>query len=147
MMDFMTALDIAATGLSTERTTMNVVSMNLANAKTTRTPEGKPYQRRSVVRASQDVDSPFSHVMQDALSRELKGCRVLGIAEDSRPYKRVFEPGHPDADSLGYVSYPDINVVEEMTHMLTASRAYEANVTSIQSVKGMFNKALEIGRS
>ncbi|GAB6175215.1 flagellar basal body rod protein FlgC [Desulfobaculum senezii] len=146
MADFMTALDIAASGLSTERTSMNVISMNLANVKTTRTPEGGPYRRRSVVRASTDVDSPFSKVMQDTMTRELQGSRVLGIAEDSRPLKRVFEPGHPDADEQGYVSYPDINVVEEMTHMLTATRAYEAGVTSIQSVKGMFNKALEIGR-
>ncbi|WP_167942426.1 flagellar basal body rod protein FlgC [Desulfobaculum xiamenense] len=145
-MDFMTALDIAASGLSTERTSMNITSMNLANAKTTRTPEGGPYRRRAVVRATADVDSPFSKVMQDSMSRELKGSRVLGIAEDSRPMKRVFEPGHPDADPQGYVSYPDINVVEEMTNMLTASRAYEAGVTSIQSIKGMYSKALEIGR-
>lgn len=145
-MDFMTALDIGASGLSTERTQLNIISMNLANAKTTRTAEGGPYVRRTVVKASTQVDNPFSLHMQDAQTRELRGVRVLGIANDSRPFKRVHEPGHPDADNEGYVLYPDINVVEEMTNMLTATRSYEANVTSIKSVKGMWNKALELGR-
>lgn len=146
MMDFMTALDIAASGMSTERTNLNVVSMNLANAKTTRTPEGGAYRRKTVVRAATDVDSPFSAVMQDSLSRELKGSRVLGISEDSRPFKRVLEPGHPDADEQGYVNYPDINVVEEMTQMLTSTRSYEAEVASVENIKGMFNRALDIGK-
>ncbi|UIJ39481.1 flagellar basal body rod protein FlgC [Desulfobaculum bizertense] len=145
-MDFMTALDIAASGMSTERTNLNVVSMNLANAKTTRTPEGGAYRRKTVVRAATDVDSPFSAVMQDSLSRELKGSRVLGIAEDSRPFKRVLEPGHPDADEQGYVNYPDINVVEEMTQMLTSTRSYEAEVASVENIKGMFTRALDIGK-
>jgi flagellar basal-body rod protein FlgC len=145
-MDFMTALDIGASGLSAERTHLNIISMNLANAKTTRTAEGGAYRRRTVVKAATDVDSPFAKAMQDAQTRELKGVRVLGIARDERPGKRVYEPGHPDADQEGYVTYPDINVVEEMTNMLTATRSYEANVSSIQSVKSMWNKALEIGR-
>lgn len=145
-MDFLTALDIGASGLSTERTQLNIISMNLANAKTTRTMEGGPYIRRTVVKAATQVDNPFSLHMQDSQTRELRGVRVLGIANDARPFKRVFEPGHPDADKEGYVLYPDINVVEEMTNMLTSTRSYEANVTSIQSIKGMWNKALELGR-
>jgi len=145
-MDFLTALDIGASGLSAERTHLNITSMNLANAKTTRTPEGGAYRRRTVVKATTDVDSPFAKAMQDAQTRELKGVRILGIARDERPGKRVFEPGHPDADQEGYVTYPDINVVEEMTNMLTSTRSYEANVSSMQSVKSMWNKALEIGR-
>lgn len=144
-MDFFNALDIGASALSAERTQLNVISMNLANAKTTRTPEGGPYQRKTVVVQSVDVDSPFSKVMQDALTRELKGVRVMGVATDQRPQRKVYEPGHPDADPEGFVSYPDINVVEEMTHMITAIRSYEASVASMTSVKGMVEKAISLG--
>ncbi|WP_461210791.1 flagellar basal body rod protein FlgC [Desulfocurvus sp. DL9XJH121] len=145
-MDFLTALDIGASCLSAERAHLNIISMNLANAKTTRTPEGGPFQRRSVVKATTDVDSPFSRTMQDHLTRELKGVRILGIARDASRVKRVFEPGHPDADKEGYVLYPDINVVEEMTNMLSVTRTYEASVASVSSIKGMWSKALELGR-
>ena len=145
-MDFMSAFDIAASALSAQRTHLNVISMNLANAKTTRTAEGGPYRRRSVTMAATEVASPFSQAMNSALDSELRGVRVQDIAVDTRPFKRVFEPGHPDADEDGYVNYPDINVVEEMTNMLTATRSYEANVTTIDSIKRMFQKALEIAR-
>jgi flagellar basal-body rod protein FlgC len=145
-MDFLSALDVGATALSVERTQLNVISMNLANAKTTRTPEGGPYQRKSVVLQATDVDSPFSRVMKDALDHEIKGVKVAGMATDSRPPKRVFEPGHPDADKEGYVSYPDINVVEEMANMITVSRSYDANIATVTTVKGMYTKALELGR-
>lgn len=145
-MDFMTALDISASALSADRTTLNTISMNLANVKTTRTAQGGPYRRRTVVRAATDVDDPFSTHMRSALDRELKGVRVSGIAFDNRPLKRVYEPGHPDADKEGYVLYPDINVVEEMANMMTAQRNYEANVTTVDTIKGMYSKALEIGR-
>jgi len=145
-MDFLTALDIGSSGLSAERANLNIISMNLANAKTTRTMEGGAYQRRSVIKATTEIDAPFTRVMQDHLSRQLKGVRILGISRDSEAMKRVFEPGHPDADQDGYVTYPDINVVEEMTNMLTTTRSYEAGVASITNIKGMWNKALEIGR-
>lgn len=146
-MDFLTALDISASGLSADRTRINTIAMNLANAKTTRTPQGGPYRRRTVVQASTDVDDPFSVHMRSALDRELKGVRVLGVTQDVRPLKQVYEPGHPDANEEGYVSYPDINVVEEMANLMTAQRNYEANVTTAEALKGMFNKALEIGKA
>ncbi len=146
-MDFLTAMDISASGLSADRTRINTIAMNLANAKTTRTPLGDPYRRRSVVQAATDVDDPFSVHMRSALDRELQGVRVLGITQDTRPLKQVYEPGHPDANSEGYVSYPDINVVEEMANLMTAQRNYEANVTTVEALKGMFNKALEIGKA
>jgi len=145
-MDFMTAFDIGASALSAERTNMNIISMNLANVKTTRTAEGGPYRRKSVTLSATSVDSPFSKAMRSSLDQDLKGVRVLDIATDTRPFKRVYEPGHPDADEEGYVSYPDINVVEEMTNMLATMRSYEASVASIDSIKNMFNKALELGR-
>lgn len=145
-MDFMTAIDIGASGLKAERTHLNVISMNLANAKTTRTTSGGPYRRKEVVFKEADVETPFSKTMQTAQDRELKGVRTDAIRNDNRPLKQVYEPNHPDANKDGYVSYPDINVVEEMTNMLSAMRAYEANVSTITTSKNMFTKALEIGR-
>ena len=145
-MDFMTALDISASGLSAERTHINIISMNLANVKTTRTETGGPYRRKSVEMAATPVDDSFSKQMRGALDRELRGVRVMNVVQDTRPFKMVYEPGHPDADADGMVKYPDINVVEEMTSLMTAQRGYEANVTSIDTIKAMYNKALEIGR-
>ncbi|MBG3876243.1 MULTISPECIES: flagellar basal body rod protein FlgC [Nitratidesulfovibrio] len=145
-MDFMTAIDIGASALNAERTNMNIISMNLANVKTTRTEQGGPYRRKTTIMAAQDIDDPFAKHMQGALDRELKGVRVMHVATDSRPLKRVYEPGHPDADQDGFVAYPDINVVEEMASLMTAQRGYEANVTTIDTVKAMYTKALEISR-
>ncbi|MCG8531852.1 MAG: flagellar basal body rod protein FlgC [Desulfovibrionales bacterium] len=146
-MDFMTALDIGASALKTERTSMNIISMNLANAKTTRTPEGGPYRRKTVVLQSTEVDHPFSKQMQTAMDRDLRGVRVKEVVQDQRPLKRVYEPGHPDADEEGYVFYPDINVVEEMANLMTVQRGYDANISSIDAVKTMYNKALELGKA
>ena len=145
-MDFMTALDISASGLTAERTHINIISMNLANVKTTRTETGGPYRRKSVEMAATPVDDSFSKQMRGALDRELRGVRVMNVVQDTRPFKMVYEPGHPDADADGMVKYPDINVVEEMTSLMTAQRGYEANVTSIDTIKAMYNKALEIAR-
>ncbi len=145
-MDFMTALDIGASALSADRTALNVTAMNLANAKTTRTAHGGYYRRKTVIRAATEVDSPFSKQMQSSLDRELRGVRVLNVLPDRRPPKLVYEPGHPDANADGMVSYPDINVVEEMANMMTSQRNYEANATTIDTIKGMYTKALEIGR-
>ncbi|MFP4083529.1 MAG: flagellar basal body rod protein FlgC [Desulfonatronovibrio sp.] len=145
-MSFMKSLDIGASALSAERTHLNVISMNLANVNTTRTPEGGPYQRKTVLFESQPVETPFGKAMQSELDRELRGVRAKSVLNDNRPFKMVYDPGHPDADQEGYVRTPDINVVEEMANMLTAMRTYEANVSSITTAKAMFNKALEIGR-
>lgn len=145
-MDFMTALDIGSSALSAERTYLNIISMNLANAKTTRTTEGGAYRRKSVVMAAKQVDSDFSKTMQSELGRELRGVRVESVAIDKRPPRMVYEPGHPDANGEGYVAYPDINVVEEMANLMTVQRGYEANVTSIDTIKAMYTKALEINR-
>lgn len=146
-MDFMTALDISASGLTAERTQLNITAMNLANAKTTRVVGGTgPYQRKSVVKELSDLDNPFGKHMETALDREIKGVRVAGIAVNARQPKMVYEPQHPDANEDGYVAYPDINVVEEMAMMMTAQRNFDANATAIDTIKAMYNKALEIGR-
>jgi len=144
-MDFMTALDIGASGLKAQRAQINVISMNMANMRTTRTLEGGPYQRKSVSFESTPVYSPFDSAMQDQLNQNLQGVKVLGVTADQRPFKQVYEPHHPDANDQGYVFYPDINVVEEMTNMMTATRGYEANVETINNCKQMFQRALRIG--
>lgn len=146
-MDLFTAMDIGSSGMSAQRTLMNVISMNLANIKTTKTMDGNgPYIRKSVSLRSTPVDSPFSKAMATAQDRELAGVKVTGIVNDNRPPRMVYDPGNPDANADGYVSYPDINVVEEMANMITAMRSYEASSASIGTVKTMFNKALEIGK-
>jgi flagellar basal-body rod protein FlgC len=145
-MDFMTAMDIAASGMSSQRTHMNTISMNLANVNTTKTADGGPYQRKEVVFQSVPVSDRFESMMRSELDREVKGVKVVRIQKDDRPLKQVHDPGHPDADEQGYVSYPDINVVEEMANMLTATRAYEANLSSMTTVRSMVAKALQIAR-
>ena len=145
-MSFMKSLDISASALSAERTHLNVISMNLANVNTTRTPEGGPYKRKTVLFQATPVETPFGKAMQTEIERELRGVKAKAVLNDNRPFKMVYDPGHPDANKEGYVSMPDINVVEEMANMLTAMRTYEANVSSITTTKAMYNKALEIGR-
>lgn len=147
-MDLFSALDIGASGMSAQRTLMNVISMNLANIKTTRTLDGGqgPYTRKSVSLQTEAVASPFSKAMSSAMDRDMAGVKVAGVVNDNRPPRMVYEPGHPDANAEGYVAYPDINVVEEMSNMITAMRSYEASSASIGTVKNMFNKALEIGK-
>ncbi len=147
-MDFMTALDIGASALSAERTALNVTAMNLANAKTTRSlaDGNSTYIRRTVLKTATEVDSPFSKQMESALDRELRGVRVAGVVRDNRPPVMRYEPGHPDANAEGMVAYPDINVVEEMANMMTIQRNYEANVATVDSIKTMYTRALDIGK-
>lgn len=146
-MDIFSALDIGASGMSAQRTLLNVISMNLANMKTTKTMDGTgPYTRKSVSLQSTPVDAPFSKAMASALDKDLAGVKVTGVVNDNRPPRLVYEPGHPDANADGYVAYPDINVVEEMSNMITAMRSYEASSASIGTAKNMFNKALDIGK-
>ncbi len=145
-MDFMSALDVAASGLGAQRSYLNVISMNLANINTTRTVEGGPYVRKTISVETTDVFDPFSKEMWDPNNRELKGVKVTGIVADKRPFKMVHDPGHPDAGEDGYVRFPDINVVEEMANMITATRSYEAGAASIEAAKTMYTKALTIGQ-
>ena len=111
-MNFMTALELGASGLKAQREYLNVVSMNMANSRTTRTADGGPYRRKSVAMESTPLLSPFDTAMNSEMNQQLRGVTVRGIVSDTRPFKEVFEPNHPDADSKGIVRYPDINVVE-----------------------------------
>lgn len=147
-MSIFNSINISATGLSAERLRMDVISKNIANANTTRTANGGPYRRQVVTFATSNNNTPFSKFLNDATRRNLnlKGVEVTGIKEDQSPLKKVYDPGHPDANAEGYVLKPNVDIITEMTNMITASRAYEANVTAMNSTKSMALKALEIGR-
>ena len=138
------ALEVAASGLSAERTRMNTIASNLANARTTRTAEGGPYKRLDpVFEATQLGGNSIGGPSNESAVSLVK---VQRIQQDTRDPQLVYEPGHPDADAKGYVRYPNVNVVEEMVNMITASRAYEAGISSVESVKSMAKSALGIGR-
>lgn len=147
-MGYFGALDIGASALTAQRLRMDTISQNIANVNTTRTENGTPYRRRLVVFEEKKDGIPFSEYLT-ASSRELyagKGVKVARIAEDTSPFKKVYDPGNPDADAEGYVEMPNIDIITEMVNMISATRAYEANVTSINITKSMALKALEIGR-
>jgi flagellar basal-body rod protein FlgC len=132
------ALDISASGLFAERTRMNVIANNLANSNSTRTPEGGPFKRQLVVLRGTEVRDPGNLTGL--------GVSVTGVIDDSSPFPLVYDPGHPDANADGYVAMPNVNVVEEMVDMITALRAYEANVTAIDTNKNMVRSSLDIIR-
>ena len=134
------AMAIGATGLTAQRTRMEVVSSNLANARTTRTPEGGPYRRREPLFSAAPVAVDYS----DLNASKLRFVRVQDIVTDPSPPMMRFEPGHPDADADGYVAYPNVDPVREMVDMLSATRSYEANVTLVRSVREMLQGALQI---
>ncbi|MCF8130503.1 MAG: flagellar basal body rod protein FlgC [Deltaproteobacteria bacterium] len=145
-MNFINALRIGASGLSAQRLRMNVTSSNLANINTTRTPGGGPYRRKDVVFSGKPLNSSFKEILKGRMDKSISEVRVSEIIEDSRKPHMKYEPSHPDADKKGYVKTPNINLMEEMANMISASRSYEANATAIKATKDMALKALEIGR-
>ena len=136
MSGMFSALRIAASGMTAERLRMNVTAANLANADSTRSANGQPYRRQEVV--LQQAGSSFSDV--------LNGVEVAGIVNDPTPGRRVYDPGHPDADAQGYVTLPNVNSVTEMTDLITESRAYQANTQAMQTAKALYTKTLEVLR-
>jgi flagellar basal-body rod protein FlgC len=132
-------LEISASALTAERMRMDVTAENLANAQTTRGANGEPYRRKEVV--LQERAAGFGAQLDKAM-----GVEVAGVVEDQTPLKRVYDPGHPDADPQGYVAMPNVDTVAEMVDLISASRAYEANVTAMQAAKQMFAKTLELLR-
>ncbi|MGD8991476.1 MAG: flagellar basal body rod protein FlgC [Desulfobacterales bacterium] len=145
-MDFFDALHISASGLSAQRLRMNIISANLANINTTRTKTGGPYRRKDPVFAAQVPEVSFRDILRNRQKEYLKEVSVVGIVEDSRKPVMKYDPTHPDADDNGYLAMPNINLMEEMVNMISATRSYEAGVTAIQSAKDMALKALEIGQ-
>lgn len=157
------AIDISASGMTAQRAKLNIIASNIANAESTRTEEGGPYKRKQVVLKPSERSEFLTilkeeflsldrrnewHIDNDAfrLAREeyAQGVEIEGIQEDGKPPRLVYEPDHPDADENGFVAYPNINMMTEMVNMLVATRAYEANVTSINAAKNMMLQALEI---
>lgn len=145
-MGFFTALESSASALTAQRLRMDTISENIANANTTRTEDGTPYRRKTVI--FEAVDTPFSSYLSKASRERLSGggVRVSAIVQDTSPFKSVYDPGHPDADENGMVQMPNVDVITEMVNMISATRAYEANVTAINNTKAMASKALEIGK-
>jgi flagellar basal-body rod protein FlgC len=142
------ALGISGSGLTAQRLRMDVTAENLANAQSTKGANGQPYRRKDVV-LQEATGSGFAGALQNAQagsSAAGTGVQVAGVVADPSPGRRVYDPGHPDADARGYVTLPNVNPVTEMTDLIDASRAYEANVTAMQSAKQMFSKTLDLLR-
>ncbi|NLY88929.1 MAG: flagellar basal body rod protein FlgC [Firmicutes bacterium] len=137
-MRFFQAMSINATALTAQRLRLDLIAANIANANTTRTPEGGPYRRKVPV---------FAENLAAAGGTQPGGVRVIAVQDDPAPFRRVYEPGHPDADQEGYVLYPNVNIINEMVNLMEAGRAYEANVTALNTQKELYRAALGIGRS
>jgi len=137
------AIEVLASGLSAARTRVNTLASNIANAETTRTAEGGPYKRRDVVQIAHEMPDKFGSVL-DRMS--LARPSVAAVIEDKSEPRKVYQPGHPDADANGMVSFPNINVVTTMTDLMSASRLYQANVTALDTARQMATDAMSIGR-
>lgn len=145
-MDLLTSLRISSSGLSANRKRMAAVSSNIANAQTTRTAEGGPYRPKEVVFGAEPSRQSFSDILEGELRAKAMEVHATEVLSSNRPPILKYEPHHPDANEQGYVAYPNINVMEEMANMISASRSYEANVNAMNTTKSMAMKALEIGR-
>ncbi len=143
-MDFLSALRISASGLAAERVRVNLASSNLANAESTRGPDGKPYQRLDPVLQA----VPFDEALAGATGAgpRAAGVQVAAIAQDASPGRRVFDPSHPDADAQGFVVLPNVNPIHEVVNLMSASRAYDANASAVETLKTMAQRALDIAR-
>jgi len=150
-MGFLNTIDISATGLTAQRLRMDTIASNMANIETTRTQNGQgPYRRQIVLfeAVKPTVGKKFGRVLDAELSK-MRGVRVADMRElspEESPFRRVYDPSHPDADADGYVNYPNVNVVEEMVNMISATRSYEANSKVIEATKAMAAQALTIGQ-
>jgi flagellar basal-body rod protein FlgC len=133
------AINASASALDAQRARMEVAVSNMANAESTRGADGQPYRRREVVLATKDHDAMSGHI-------EAAGVQVAAVVEDQAPFRRRFEPSHPDADADGFVAVPNVDVPEEMVDMLGAARAYQANLTAIGLIRDTVQKALELGK-
>ena len=137
------AMRISASGLAAERLRMDTIASNVANVATTRGADGKPYVRKIAV-FQENLDTAIND--KEHPEKGLLGVKATGIIEDPSPLKKVYDPSSPDADKEGYVTMPNVNILNEMADMIAATRSYEANVSAITAEKSMFSKALEIGR-
>lgn len=149
-MELTDSIAVSASALDAQRRRLNVIASNLANAHSTHSLHGGPYRRRDVVFQAVPFSRPFQRAMRHAIAgrtaRELVGVRVARVVENPKPGPTIYDPRHPDANDKGFVTLPNVNVLEEMVNLIGASRAYEANVQAINATRSMWNRALEIGR-
>jgi flagellar basal-body rod protein FlgC len=147
MADFLTGMRISGSGMAAQRMRLNTISSNIANINTTQSPEGGPYRRKDVVFESMPDAKNFGDIVsQTSPKSDFQRVQVTDIVSDRKAPLMKYEPDHPDANPEGYVAYPNINLMEEMTNMIQASRSYEANVSAMQASKDMALSSLEIGR-
>ncbi|MBS1873575.1 MAG: flagellar basal body rod protein FlgC [Acidobacteria bacterium] len=142
-MSLFSSLSVSSSGMQAQRTRAELLVQNIANAETTRTPEGGPYKRRDAVFSTDEQGSPFSAFFQEEMST---GVAVSDIVEDNRPPERRFQPGHPDADKDGYVLFPNINPAEDMVDLMGAQRGFSANIAAMGAVKDMINRSIDLMR-
>ena len=143
-MDYFSAMDISASGMTTQRFRLDTVALNMANASTTRSINGGPYRRQQVILGERAMQPTFDQLLAREQGLRYAGVEVVQIQEDDSPPRLVLEPGHPDADARGFVRYPNINPVGEMVILLEAVRLYEANVRALNAGKEMALRALQI---
>jgi len=145
-MSLFDSMQISSSGLAAQRMRMKLISSNIANVNTTRTPGGGPYRRREVIFGALPQQKSFMEELRgQENSQGAREVKVLGVVEDSRPPQMKYDPGHPDANEEGYVAMPNVDIVEEMTNMMVSKRSYEANLASINATKNLITKSLEIG--
>ena len=150
-MSLFNGMNISASGMTAQRLRMDLISQNIANVNTTRDENGEPYRRQTVLLAERDSETFGSILSKKSFGKSSKtngnGVKVMGIVEDHvTSMKQVYDPSHPDANEEGYVSYPNVNTVTEMTNLIDATRSYEANVTAFNATKNMLLKGLEVGK-
>lgn len=147
-MSFFNSLNTSASALNAQKVRMDIITQNLSNIDTTRTAQGGPYKRKTVLLKEIKANNEFSSIFSKALNKEnvSSGVKVDKIVSDNSQGPMEYNPNHPDADENGYVHKPNVNVVEEMVNMISSNRAYEANITAINTTKSMIAKTLEIGR-
>ena len=144
-MSLFSSLSVSASGMAAQRARAELLVENMANAETTRTPDGGPYRRKDVVFESQQVSSPFSSVLQSEMDAATStGVAVGDVVVDQRDPEKRYMPGHPDADKDGYVSFPRINPAEDMVDLVDTSRNYESNVSAISAVKDMIQQSINL---
>ena len=144
-MSLFSLLSVSASGMSAQRARAELLVENLANAETTRTPEGGPYRRKDAVFATDAPESPFASIFEAQLARP-DGVRVSEVVVDNRDPERRYLPGHPDADKDGYVAFPRVNPAEDMVDLMGATRSYQANVAAISAVKDMIQRSIDLLR-
>ncbi len=145
-MSLFSVLSVSASGMQAQRARAELLAENLANAETTRTPDGGPYRRKDAVFSSTSVSSPFSSEFDSALSPDVMGVEVSRVVTDTREPEQRYMPNHPDADENGYVAFPRVNPAEDIVDLMGAARNYDANVAAVSAIKDMIHRSLDLFR-